>query len=96
MTQETLLGIVNKIIKDYHPDKIILFGSFAKGNPRPESDIDLLIIKETKKRRVDRFVEVKRLLFENNHYTDTIAYHIHQTKEKYLKDSFYFMASHHF
>jgi HEPN domain-containing protein len=30
-------------------------------------------------------ISAARLLFENNHYTDTIAYHIHQAMEKYLK-----------
>ncbi len=32
---------------EYAPQKIILFGSYAYGTPQPDSDIDLLIIKET-------------------------------------------------
>jgi predicted nucleotidyltransferase len=47
------------------PEKIILFGSYAYGNPTEDSDIDLLIIKETdKKRRVDRFVEVQSIVYD--------------------------------
>ena len=30
--------IVNKIASGYNPDKIILFGSYAKGNPNEDSD----------------------------------------------------------
>lgn len=56
--------IIYTLIEKYHPVKIILFGSYAYGVPDEDSDFDLLIIKNTdKKRRVDRFVEVKRLIF---------------------------------
>ena len=32
----------------------MLFGSYANGNPGPDSDIDLLIVKETPDRPIDR------------------------------------------
>lgn len=54
--------MVEKIVKEYHPKKIILFGSYAYGVPTEDSDIDLLIIKDTNKRHIDRWVEVKRIL----------------------------------
>lgn len=51
-----------KIIKEkYSPEKIILFGSMAKGEIHEWSDIDLLIIKETSSRPIDRCVEIARL-----------------------------------
>jgi uncharacterized protein len=40
---------VNHIVDKFHPQKIILFGSYAIGNPDPESDVDFLIIIETLK-----------------------------------------------
>lgn len=40
------------------PEKIILFGSYAKGNPDSESDIDLLIIQKTKKKPAERITQV--------------------------------------
>jgi uncharacterized protein len=60
--QTILDEIVKKIIAGYSPRKIILFGSYAYGMPTEDSDIDLLIIKETDKRPIDRWTEVKRLL----------------------------------
>ena len=54
--------IVKKIVAEYSPQKIILFGSYASGIPTEDSDIDLLIIKETDNRPIDRWTEVKRLL----------------------------------
>jgi len=57
--------IIDTLVEKYHPVKIIIFGSYAYGIPDEDSDFDLLIIKDTdKKRRVDRFVEVKRLIFD--------------------------------
>ncbi|HEY0087825.1 MAG TPA: nucleotidyltransferase domain-containing protein [Candidatus Lokiarchaeia archaeon] len=58
--------IVDKLKIHYDPIKIILFGSYAYGTPSEGSDIDLFIVKNTTKRRVDRFVEVKRLIFNPN------------------------------
>jgi predicted nucleotidyltransferase len=37
--------IVNRIVAIAHPDKIVLFGSAARGTKGPESDLDLLVIK---------------------------------------------------
>jgi predicted nucleotidyltransferase len=36
--------LVKRIVKKFHPDKIILFGSQARGDARPDSDIDLLVV----------------------------------------------------
>ena len=56
---------LNKIVKDlkrnYEPEKIILFGSLAIEKVKEFSDIDLLIVKKTKKRYFDRIREVVKL-----------------------------------
>ena len=58
--------IVNKIKKEYNPEKIILFGSYAWGNPTKDSDIDLFIIKDTDEKPRDRQVGVREILDEEN------------------------------
>ena len=60
--KNTIKRIVQKLIAEYAPRKVILFGSYAYGSPGPDSDIDLLIIKETSDRFIDRWVAVQRLL----------------------------------
>ncbi|MBI4649304.1 MAG: nucleotidyltransferase domain-containing protein [Bacteroidia bacterium] len=65
--QIILSEIIEKLKSEYKPLKIILFGSYAYGNPTEDSDIDLLILKNTNKRRVDRFVQVKRIIYNPNH-----------------------------
>lgn len=58
-----LAEIVEKLKREYKPLKIILFGSYASGAPEEDSDIDLLILKKTRERRVERFVGVKRIIY---------------------------------
>ncbi|MHB8844781.1 MAG: nucleotidyltransferase domain-containing protein [Nitrospirota bacterium] len=45
--QKTIEAVADKIAREFHPEKIILFGSYAWGKPGPDSDVDLLIIKST-------------------------------------------------
>lgn len=59
---QTIGDILHKLLAGYAPQKVILFGSYAYGNPRRDSDIDLLVIKETSERFIDRWVSVRRLL----------------------------------
>ena len=62
-----LSEVVEKLKSEYKPLRIILFGSYAFGNPNEDSDIDLLILKNTNKRRVDRFVQVKKIIYNPNY-----------------------------
>ena len=64
--KKIIAEITDKILKDYQPKKVILFGSYAYGEPTEDSDVDLLIIKNTDKRPIDRWMEVKRLLRETS------------------------------
>src|SRR6266446_6652425 len=50
--------IVRRIVEVAHPEKIVLFGSRARGDHRPDSDIDLLIIKESDLPRPQRAIPI--------------------------------------
>jgi predicted nucleotidyltransferase len=41
---ERIRALSEQIAREFHPDRIILFGSYAYGTPRPDSDVDLLVI----------------------------------------------------
>ena len=41
---DCIKGMAERIVRDYDPVKIILFGSHARGEAGPESDIDLLVV----------------------------------------------------
>lgn len=65
-SQHIIEDILQKIVAGYSPQKVILFGSYAYGQPDEDSDIDLLIVKDTGKRPLERWMEVKRLLRDRN------------------------------
>ena len=46
--------VVNRIVEAAHPEKIVLFGSRARGNPRPDSDLDVLVIADSREPRYRR------------------------------------------
>lgn len=55
--------LIRDLVARYQPERVILFGSRARGDAaRASSDIDLLIVKETDQRFVERIIEVFRLL----------------------------------
>lgn len=60
--QAQIDSITSQLIQKYKPVKIILFGSGASGQMGPDSDLDFLIVKDDKKPRHDRMVEVYRLV----------------------------------
>jgi predicted nucleotidyltransferase len=57
-----LRKIVEVLAARYQPERIILFGSYAYGEPDTASDIDLLILKETDKSFPKRWAEVCELV----------------------------------
>ena len=66
--------IIRKIAGFYEPDKIILFGSYAQGNPGENSDIDLLIIKDSNLPRHKRAGEIWKHLYGSMIPIDIIVY----------------------
>lgn len=40
-----LADVVKRVVEAAHPEKIVLFGSAARGTMGPDSDLDLLVIK---------------------------------------------------
>ena len=58
--RQEIFKIVEKIKKGYKLERIILFGSYAYGRPDRDSDIDLLIIKDSQECPIDRRVSVTK------------------------------------
>ena len=89
--KQVLSEIVEKLKKEYNPLKIILYGSYAYGTPTDDSDLDLFILKETNKRRVDRFVDVKKIVYnpERKIPISPLIYNPNELDERLqLKDDF--------
>ena len=61
--EEFLKEVVKRIVSAVDPEKIILFGSYAYGMPKKESDLDLLVVvKESSLPRYKRSVPIYKAL----------------------------------
>jgi len=73
---------INRQIKDisdtiaarFNPQRIILFGSHAWGSPTSNSDVDLFIIQQSRKTRLERQREIRRSLFPPELAIDLFVY----------------------
>lgn len=52
--------VVQQIVERFRPQKVFLFGSYAYGEPTPDSDVDLLVAMETPLRNVEQAVEIRK------------------------------------
>jgi predicted nucleotidyltransferase len=57
--QKAIDQVVEQIVENFKPQKIILFGSYARGNPRPESDVDMLVIMDTPLKESELSLEIR-------------------------------------
>lgn len=61
VTREALRKVGGKIAELPGVEKVILFGSYARGNPTPDSDVDLLVVWNTRRLPTQRWMAVSRL-----------------------------------
>src|SRR5213594_2671500 len=62
--ERTIKEIVRRIVERFDPERIILFGSHARGRPGPDSDLDLLIVMAVSGSRREKQLEVRLALHE--------------------------------
>ncbi len=62
ISEATIDQIVQKIVDQVNPLQVILFGSYARGMPNIDSDVDLFVIVESNLPRHKRSAKI-RLLF---------------------------------
>ncbi len=70
---QALHQAVRKIVNSLHPEKIILFGSYAYGLATPDSDVDILVIMKTDQPPKERSWQVSRLLLPRSFPVDIIV-----------------------
>ena len=51
VTDEAIRNFASEIARRYSPEKIILFGSHARGDANEDSDVDMLVIMDFSERR---------------------------------------------
>jgi len=79
---QKLKEITEKIVKEYQPERIILFGSWAWGNPHENSDIDIFIVKDTDIPSLKRIEALDRLFSRRDVPMDFLVYTPEQVERR--------------
>jgi uncharacterized protein len=62
ISRRDIKRVCAQIVREFRPQRIILFGSYAYGRPTPDSDVDLLVVMPLKVRATDKAVEISNRL----------------------------------
>lgn len=79
-----------RIVRSLKPRKIILFGSYAYGRPRPGSDVDILVILDKPLDRFRRYELVDKAIGDHRWPIDILVRHPKEVAHRLkIKDSFF-------
>lgn len=90
-SEDKLKAITKKIVKQFEPERVILFGSQATGQAKKESDVDLLVIKETKQSTREIARQIDGFIFPRPFPIDLIVYTPLQLKQAQEEGDFFIL-----
>lgn|SRR3989338_819778 len=75
MLDQKIQEITDKIVREFKPEKVVLFGSYAWGVPTKDSDVDLFIVKDDPiKNTHEMGVELEKILLNRPIALDLLVY----------------------
>lgn len=74
LSDQTIAAAVEALAEGARPQKIVLFGSYARGDANADSDLDLLVIEEQVTDRAREMVRLRRLLRPLRIPADVLVY----------------------
>lgn len=90
MTNQSKINqIVRKITQEFKPKKVILFGSYAWGNPTKDSDVDIFVIHESPDRRLNREIKLRQAVFPAGIAVDVVSYTPSEVESRLKKGDFF-------
>ena len=74
LSDQSIAAAVQALAEGAHPQKILLFGSYARGDATADSDLDLLVIADEVNDRASEMVRLRRLLRPLRVPADVLVY----------------------
>lgn len=74
ITDELVAEITNRIVDRFHPRRVIAFGSYARGEHHPESDLDLIVEMDTERPFFERSVDIESIFGLRDWAMDLLVY----------------------
>jgi len=60
VSQQAIRAFVDRVVAEFHPERVILFGSYARGCATEDSDVDLLVVMDCATHPAVRAAEIRR------------------------------------
>jgi uncharacterized protein len=60
VTRRQIKNYVGRVVEQFHPRQVILFGSYASGKPTADSDVDLLVVMPHKEHPAVKAAEIRQ------------------------------------
>ncbi|MCX5635703.1 MAG: nucleotidyltransferase domain-containing protein [Planctomycetota bacterium] len=73
VSQKLIREMVNRIVRRFDPEKVILFGSYATGKAGPDSDVDFLVVMPVMGSKRKKAVEIGVALHDMGVAKDVIV-----------------------
>ncbi|MBI5476354.1 MAG: nucleotidyltransferase domain-containing protein [Ignavibacteriales bacterium] len=73
ISKKIIKNIVNEIVDACDPELVILFGSYGRGKPKKDSDLDIFIVAELPGSSIDRIRFVRNAIKENGFGLDVVT-----------------------
>jgi len=74
INEDTIASVTRTIVERFHPRRVVLFGSHARGDADQDSDLDLFIEMETSRRPPERAIEIASVFGLHPWPMDIIVY----------------------
>ncbi|MEA2012033.1 MAG: nucleotidyltransferase domain-containing protein [Verrucomicrobiota bacterium] len=88
LTKKQIQHMADIIVEKFHPEKIILFGSYARGDATEDSDVDFIVIKDTYNDVREEAVNIMNEMWDVPVATDIFV----RTKEQFAQEKKYFWS----
>lgn len=82
LIDKKIKDVVDKIVHELKPEKVILFGSHAWGTPTEDSDVDLFVVKKSKVPRRERQRDLRFRIYPPNLPLDLLVYTPEEINER--------------
>jgi len=60
VARRDIRAFVQRIADEFSPERVVLFGSYARGKPTEDSDVDLLVVMQHDKRNIEQSLDITR------------------------------------
>lgn len=75
MAEQDIQEITSKIVKEFKPQKVVLFGSYAWGKPTKDSDLDFFVVKDDPiKNTREMAIDLETILIDRDVPLDLLVY----------------------